>query len=69
MSKKKQIAQLYVELDKIRDRLEELSKELKGDERQDAVASASSSVSDACGALSYVACGKAIEKVRSERRD
>ena len=59
-----EIAQLYVDLDAIYDRLKKLTVEVD-DDRHDSLDGAMSSVSDACGMMSYVADAKEIRKVKA----
>lgn len=61
-----ELAQLYVDLDRIRDRLRKVSKRLRGDDRNDAVKSANESVGDACGELSYVAPAELVQSLQKK---
>lgn len=61
-----EIAQLYVDLDAIYDRLKKLASEVL-DDRHDTLDGAMGSVSDACGMLSYVADAAAIRKIKGAK--
>jgi hypothetical protein len=54
------------DLDAVYGKLQALSKELDGDDRQDAVESALASTSDAAGSLTYITPMEAIDALKKE---
>lgn len=65
MKNKRKLAQVYLDLDTIYDRLKKLAKDAPADER-DALASAKENVSDACGVLTYIVDAKVLEAVKGK---
>jgi hypothetical protein len=60
------LAQIFLDLDAAYGKLQALSKELDGDDRQDAVESALASTSDAAGSLTYITPMEAIDALKKE---